>query len=284
MAEPVPYTGLEWKIVNDGNTPDTGHLTADSPTPDTTPPLYSFEDKTLTPFDGTIITGQKVFVRYRQDDVDNPGDPEIDWTYTTTYPSFTITAATITTNAPHNDPNPFSTNNGTEFYTILDAVEEEPPTITVSNWADQAGITDNTEYNYFAIFDQAYSSFLPYESAYDAEPLINQPIPTTPFDPDAIPPQFPIDSLFAFTPDSRSSVDVVYTVTITYYLSDPNSPASATIEVDQTCIQPSNDWGSIIRQYQDRSSYVNGYRAIRNIDGTNDPWTWGTESVGVGFE
>jgi len=265
---------LEWAIISDGGTPGSASLPSSTSTSGSDIiEHYSWADKTLIPFDTTVITGQRIYARLHQYIADPitvlPGDEENN----DIFPTMTIQSISFSCEN-YNNPNPFVTNLGNEYITI------DLPHGGSSNWFEVAGITDGTEYDYFRIFDQAFTSYLPFQSDYDAVALENTTIPSTPYDPDND--IYPIDALIALVPDGRSSLTVTYDLNITYTRSDIAGTYSEQIKIDQVVSQPTNNWGSIIRGYQARSSYVAAnYRPIKNEVEGKSPWTWFDDPVTV---
>ena len=220
-------------------------------------------------FDYGTITNKTIYLRHRT--TDNPGDPPEDHTFTDAV--YYVHSATLSVNGT-----PFyAFDSATQLYTNTGEQDE------VEGWALIGGITDNTQYNYFEVFDQSQVSYLPYQSAYDASYVTNAPFPNVAYDPDGDPPSYPVDTASSALEDPRSSVDVDYTLTVVWSLvsmEDP-SPTTTVFDIADTCTQV-GDPGTAIRNLLAQSSYVAGYRPLKNPD--NDPWTWATDPVSVSFD
>ena len=190
------------------------------------------------------LVGHTIGVRYRTG---------VDPNYT---PTWYLISQTLTPNAPHNNPNPFTTGLGTELFTVGPG--------TYSSTYQNAGITNNTAYSYVRVFDQTQASYIPRLSEFDATPVEQQIVPTEPYNP---PDEYPIDALTKFVPDTREFVTINYTLTTTWSLtslSDPN-PTVSSIIVSQDVYQNTNNWSGVVRQYVDRAHYTHGRRPTKPL-------------------
>jgi hypothetical protein len=291
MTEPVPYTGLEYALRIDGTTPSTDWDGADSISGIDPDFYYVWGAKTLVPFSNTVIDpAQVVFVRYRDDVVDDDQLPEVDWTYTTTYSAITIRSVSLSCTS-HTPDGVFVTNTGDEYtYITLDTGG--------SNWINIAQTTDReadveneitaftTEFDFYKVFDQTQISYLPFESDYDAVAVVNQAVPSTPYDPDTDPPTLPIDSLNYLIPDGRITITVIWALSFTYTIDSDGGQTvhSGSIEIQQELSQPVQDWGSVIQGYQERSSFVVGFRPLKGVPDPNDhvlEWDWYDDDLAI---
>lgn len=214
------------------------------------------------------ITNKKVYLRDIEHD--NPEDPEGDWTYS--YPTFYVHSVTWASAT-------------TPFYQYDAATQFYSNTGSGSDWTDVAGIVNGTKYDYFQVFDQSQVSYLPYESAFDAAPVVNAPFPADAvYDPDGDPPSHPVDTAFAAMADGRSEVEVSFTLTVVWssISMEDESPTTTTFNFVEPCTQ-SGDSGVALQTLLAQSSYAAGYRPI-STNGDKDPWTWGTEPVSVSFD
>ena len=227
-------------------------------------------------FQYAAVGTKKLYIRDMEEVIDNPEDPIENQTTSETYPTFYVQSVTLTSSIE-----PFvSYDVTTQFYTN---------TGVATGWFDVAGIVVGTEYDYFKVFDQAQVSYLPFESAYDAAPSVNVPFPEgAVYDPENN--QYPVDSVFTAMQDGRTEVDAPYTLTVvwsTLSMEDTDETQTTRFTTSFSLVEPctqSGDSGVALQTLLAQSSFVAGYRPIRNQDGTNDPWTWGTEPVSVSFD
>lgn len=187
------------------------------------------------------LTGHTIGVRYREGD-------EVDGY---TYPTWYLISQTLTPNSPHNSPNPYTTELGTELYTV--------PSGTYIGTFQNAGITDGTAYSYVKVFDQTQASYIPRLSSFDSVPIDGQIVPIEPYNP---PTEYPIDALTRFNPDTRSFVTISYTLTTTWSSLSPtdSSPTVSSITLSQDVYQSTNNWSSVVQQYVDRTHFKHGSR------------------------
>jgi len=128
-------------------------------------------------------------------------------------------------------------------------------------------------YNYVLVFDEALFEYIQRRSGpFTDEIFIKNPavdgewFPSEPYDPDATPGIYPIDTIPSFVPDPRETVDVEYTVTITGGL------PTESINIKQTCIAPTRNWGKMLKALLSRSYYSNGIaRSYATVPGYCNP-------------
>ena len=179
---------------------------------------------------------------------DPTADPPTPETDTRVYPAWTLISQTFVPLAPHNNPNPFTTETGSELFTGT-------PGAYGGVYAN-AGITDGTAYSFVKTFDQSTFRYL--ERGYEPPPApppvdgsVEGDIPREPYDPSKN--IYPTQSVVTFVPDTRQYVLVQYELTTTYNLG--LTDLSETIIVSQYILQSINDWGEACRAEIERTEY-----------------------------
>ena len=128
-------------------------------------------------------------------------------------------------------------------------------------------------YNYVLVFDEALFEYIERRGGpFTPEIFVKNPaatgewFPSEPYDPDATPGIYPIDTIPSFVPDPRETVDVEYTFTISGGLPEES------ITVKQTCIAPTRNWAKMLKALLERSYYYNGIeRSYATVPGYCDP-------------
>ena len=128
-------------------------------------------------------------------------------------------------------------------------------------------------YNYVLVFDQAIFEYIqrlagPFtEQIRLIEPAITgEWFPSEPWDPEANPPIYPIDTIPAFVPDERETVDVSYSLSVT------TATGSGSISITQTCIAPTRDWGKMLKALLNRCYYTHEIsRSYADVPGYCNP-------------
>ncbi len=128
-------------------------------------------------------------------------------------------------------------------------------------------------YNYVLVFDQSIFEYIqrmggPFaEQIRLVEPAITGDwFPSEPWDPEADPPIYPIDTIPAFVPDQRETVDVFYSLAV------ETSLASGSINITQTCIAPTRDWGKMLKALLNRCYYTHAIsRSYADVPGYCNP-------------
>ena len=128
-------------------------------------------------------------------------------------------------------------------------------------------------YNYVLVFDEALFEYIQrLAGPFTDEIFIKNPattgewFPTEPYDPDATPGIYPIDTIPSFVPDPRETIDVQYTVAIKGALPEES------ITIQQTCIAPTRNWGKMLKALLSRSYYSNGIaRSYATVPGYCNP-------------
>jgi len=277
----IPTTGLEYTLSPDG-TPtgaEIGGPNSAYPYPGSQTP-YSWSDVTISYDSSPALNGYRVQTRYKTAVLTpavpevpsspgnpsavppvpaNPGSPAVDAFYTYVYPEWHLVSQTLTctSHATETPGNPFETNLGNEYLLAPNAVYGPLTTAPSSS-----GITDGKKYDYFKVFDQTQIDHIAALSAYNAPPLDNQKVPTSPYAPSATPPEYPIDTVTSFVPDERESVVVSYSLTTVWNLNVDSGDANYndadftdTITFTQTVNQNVGDWKGILKQMINRSYY-----------------------------
>ena len=247
-SDVIPTTGLEYVISPDGTAPQGTYEGSQSP--------YSWSSTNISWASCVQLSGFRIYTRYRTvtpvvtPPTGTPGQPGYNpggTTYNVGYPSWNLVSQTLTSTS-HADAtpgNPFQQNNP---YFTATAGSYGP----YSNPAT-SGIVNDSCYDYFKVFDQSESGYLPALSGYDSEPTEDGYIPTTPYDPDANPPLYPIDALTKFVPDTRESVTVTYQLTTVYNTGGSNVTSS--MSLTHTVTQSTDDWSAQVQSLVDRSYY-----------------------------
>ena len=174
-----------------------------------------------------------------------PPTPE---TTTRVYPPWTLVSQTFVPLAPHNNPNPFTTETGNELFTATAGAY-------VGFYA-YAGITDGSAYAFAKTFDQSVFRYLErgYEPPTAPPPVdgsVDGEIPREPYDPTNN--IYPTAAVVTFMPDTRQYVLVQYELTTTYDMG--LGSISETAVVSQYIIQSINDWGDACRAEIERTEY-----------------------------
>ena len=230
----------------------------------------------------------RVGVRYyedRPDGVAAPPGPEPDPDNPDrAYPGFELISQTLEC---------ISTNNGDVFVEGTPPLYEDYPefptfTAPLGNYAAgayaNAGITDDSAYQYSKVFDQTEFRLIP-----DTFVLSDQPpdievddIPEQPFDPEND--IFPYKSITTFKPDQRTAVLATFVLTTTlegniaiFPDPEPDAPVTVitrriteTINITQWVTQSIYDWGPACRYYACRGQYA--YNSISDNYCPVDPW------------
>jgi len=269
----TPSSGLEYTLVPDGTSTGAEIPPANQsyPYPGSQTP-YTWTPVTISYSESPAMNGYRVQARYKNvtyvpgssgDPSAVPPVPATDASYTYSYIQWHLVSQTLTCTS-HGSGNPFESSTGNEYITASNALYGPTTSSPTASGSDAiAGITDGEKYNYFKVFDQSDVGFIAGLSAYNAVPIENQSVPTTPYAPDANPPTYPTDTVTNFVPDERESVTTTYSLTTIYNLitdpSDPNYNAyhfSDTITFSQTVNQniPSS-WGPALKELVNRSYY-----------------------------
>ena len=266
QTPPTPEEGLEVQIVPEGNAataPDqyttyTGGITWSAEP-------YEWASVTIG-YPTVALNGQRINVRYftenltttpGEEDPENPGQylPD-EYELTRSYPPFYVVSASIIPLAPHNQLNPFFTENDpvTEFI-----LPEVPSTYSGGSYA-VSGITDGTEYYYPKVFDQTQGKWIGAFLPYDSTTTNNAFFPTEPT-------EYPMDALVQFIPDEREVVTVTYQLTIGYNLTGEEDPATETeiITVKQDVYQDLSIFPAIVAAMASNTNYSHNYRPQKPI-------------------
>ena len=132
-------------------------------------------------------------------------------------------------------------------------------------------------YNYVLVFDRSIFEYIERLSGPFAEQinliepaLTGEWFPTEPWEPENDPPIYPIDTIPAFVPDERETIDVEYTLNVSGTVL--GNGASRTIKVNQTCIAPTRDWGRMLRALLNRCYYTHDIsRSYADVPGYCNP-------------
>lgn len=128
-------------------------------------------------------------------------------------------------------------------------------------------------YNYVLVFDESIFEYIerlggPFaENIHLIQPaLTGEWFPSEPWDPEADPPIYPMDTIPAFVPDSRETVDVHYSLSVSA------GAASGIVSWSQTCIAPTRDWARMLRALLDRCYYTHDIgRSYADVPGYCNP-------------
>ena len=128
-------------------------------------------------------------------------------------------------------------------------------------------------YNYVLVFDQSIFEYIqrlagPFaEQVRLVEPVITgEWFPSEPWDPENDPPIYPIDTIPAFVPDERETVDVDYSLSVA------TSVGSGSITIKQTCIAPTRDWAKMLKALLNRCYYTHAIsRSYADVPGYCNP-------------
>lgn len=235
---------MEYTIVPDGNVLGATYPGSDFP--------YTWASIIIGWGSCVPITGYQIQSRYRvvvpttTPPVGVPGDPGYtpgETTYAISYPDWELVSQELTCDS-HGEGNPFQQENGLFVAT--------PGTYGTAI----AGITNNTCYDYFKVFDESESGYIERLSPYDSQPTAAQAPPDEPYDPSADPPLYPIDAMTQFKPDGRRVVNVMYSLTTTYTLGVDTFTDIAVIThpVEQTVI----NYGDRLKNLIDKSYFAHG--------------------------
>lgn len=247
MSITIPTTGMEYTMVPDGNILGLTYPGSDLP--------YTWGSTNISWASCVPITGYQILARFRvvtpvtTPPTGTPGQPGYDpggTSYSVSYPAWELVSQelTCTTHADSSPGNPFQQDNG--------LFVADPGVYGTAI----AGIVDGTCYDYFKVFDESASGYIEPLSPYTSEPVEDESIPTTPYDPSANPPLYPIDALTKFVPDTRESVVVGYSLSTTYNLG--SGDITDVVSVFHTVTQTTDDWSAQVQSLVDRSYYANG--------------------------
>lgn len=267
----LPTTGLEYTLVPDG-TPtgaEIGGPNSSYPFPGSQTP-YSWTGVTISYDSSPALNNYLIQTKYKVVTLNpavpaNPGNPSavppvpasdaVEESYSYVYPQFHIVSQTLTctSHAIDTPGNPFETNLGNEYTSTSNGLYGTAST----------QITNGMKYDYFKVFDETQIDHIAPLSAYNAAPIDNQKVPTIPYDPDASPPVYPIDTVTSFVPDERESVTVTYSLTTVWNLNLDSSKSNYnnadftdTITLSQTVNQNVSNWKTVIKQLLQRSYYT----------------------------
>ena len=249
----IPTTGLEYVISPDGTLPLGDHPGSQTP--------YSWTSTNIS-YDSCVpINNFRIYTRYRTVATVPPVPPDVDPTYTITYPNWVLVSQELTSTShavstpgnPFQQTNPYFTATPTDPLTLLGTPlygPYETPAV--------AGIVDGSCYDYFKVFDQSESGYLDRLDDFDSEPIEDGVIPTTPYDESVTPPLYPIDALTKFIPDTRVSVTVVYELTTVYNDGLGGNDITDTINISHTVTQSTDDWSTQVKELRERSYFYHG--------------------------
>jgi hypothetical protein len=238
----APTTGLEYVMVPDGTAALGSHEGSQTP--------YSWASTNISWASCVQLSGFRILTRYRTA-VGVPATPPATGTsYSVSYPAWNLVSQTLTCTS-HGDPTP-----GNPFQ--QDSPYFTAPAGAYGSYGNPAtsGIVDGSCYDYFKVFDQSASGYLPALGGYNSEPIENSYIPTTPYDEDADPPLYPIDALTKFIPDTREFISVSYQLTTVYNTGGSNS--TETMYFAHTVTQNTNDWSAQVQSLVERCYFTNG--------------------------
>ena len=215
-----------------------------------------------------MVTGHTIGVRYRVE-VDDPtyiGEPPAP--RIVSYPSWWLNSQTLSITAVTGSPSPrqvFTTNTGSELYTIAPG---GPYALTFEN----AGITDGTEYSYILAFNNTNLKYIPRLSPSSQSDINVGPagFPSTPYD--ASNNIYPIDTVTACSPDSRSTINVSYTLTTNYRLAeDEDSLEYTESQVITHSLLNGLDDSNLLQTLLSQSYYTHGIYSIGLWDVSEPP-------------
>lgn len=130
----------------------------------------------------------------------------------------------------------------------------------------RVGIETTSYYEWGMVFDQSTVKYLPGLSVADAYTKggdvevgpVTGMLPNEPLDPEADPPVYPMDTFTSLRPDTRTSVTLIFTATISCKVS--NIPITETVTWTQEVFQRAYDWGSEVSDaMNNRTYFANGY-------------------------
>ena len=212
---PIPPTilppALEYKVVPAGAGSGGGEIPSDNGTPLIFQDLRYIDIEDSIAGEGVQLMGHVVMCRMYQLTIIT--DLEGNETKIKTYPPYEITQSELTIASPESPL----------FINQIDPPEEnttlygaELRSYAGGEWA-VAGIRDMSTYDYYRVFDQAEVSWLPRASTLEQDYIVPGEhgfhYPYEPeVDHDRPRPKYPMDTISAWVPDPRESVDVIYTL------------------------------------------------------------------------
>lgn len=141
-------------------------------------------------------------------------------------------------------------------------------------YSDPAGIVNGTGYQYLEVFDDSEFSFLEAHSGQTREEFrggisistTGGNFPRTPYNPNANPPVYPMDTVTSFSPDERESVTIRYTIKTKYKTSPTLGPQGILgqsgehiIQINHVVTQPhhnSNFWSEGLKAVLQRCYFT----------------------------
>lgn len=186
------------------------------------------------------------------------GDP------TKNFLGWKIISQTIEKSSP--DRQVFTTDDGDELYPA------QPQEVAAGASSDAGGITNDVNYDYLRVFDQAEISYLPRCATINTPFVENSYLPSMDVDPDLPEPKYPMDALSAFVPDDRESVTITYTVTTVYQpkltlVGGGYGPQQTfTFNITQTCTQEINNLKEKVKAALNKCYFTNKLRHIQLYD------------------
>ena len=128
------------------------------------------------------------------------------------------------------------------------------------------GIENNSFYQWDKVFDQSTVKYLPALSAStpfvdgaEAEvgPVTGASYPDEPYDDDADPPVYPLDTITSLRPDTRPNVTLVFTASFNGKVGP--SSYSETVTWTKVVWQDAYNWGAVVDDALEKSYFTNGF-------------------------
>lgn len=227
---------LEYQIIKEGADP-------------VVPPEYSWEDVVIGITSPEPLIGFKVLMRVVNEELEDPEPPEGPFTIIS-YPNWTLVEQEITISLPDCGAITYTAELG-EY---------------LGGAFAEAGIDEDSGYIYLEVFDLTNFYYLPAFSgenrdAFSGEIEATSGFPQEPYEPEEG--IYPMDTVTKFSPDSRTSVLIQYTINTKWALTtgleiNPINVVEDEIIIYQTVNQPNNNWAAQLQALLERCYFTHG--------------------------